>query len=113
MLVHIFAGIVELVLDVRSAPSQRMRLGLPWVPIARITFSASTVSPFASAMAKAPCSPVIAFTSALSMTLTPCSGAVRSQAPSTASRLPASNGMSDRSTSCAGVAMTCLPFWYL
>jgi len=33
------------------------------------------------------------------------------QAWSTASRLPAVNGAVERSGSCAGSAITCLPFW--
>jgi hypothetical protein len=75
-----------------------------------MTYSATIASPPAMVTVKLPFSPAIDPTSALSMTLILCSAACRSHMPSTASRLPASKSMSERSTSWLGVAITCLPF---
>ncbi len=47
------------------APSQRIRLGLPWVPMARMTASALIASPLVRVMVKSPFLPVTDFTSAL------------------------------------------------
>src|SRR5690606_23308311 len=99
-----------------TAPSptgQRTRLGLPCVPIASTTASARIGSPFFTASVKSPFAPVIETISVLSRTLTWCPAVCSSHVPSTASRLPASKSRSLRSTRLLGVAMTCLPFWYL
>ena len=57
--------------------------------------------------------PRIAFTSAMYFTLTLWPAICSSHVPRIVSRLPASKSMSLRSTRLLGVAMTCLPFWYL
>ena len=47
------------------APSQRTRLGFPWVPMAMMIVSAFTTSPLVRVMVKSPLTPVTDLTSAL------------------------------------------------
>ena len=77
------------------------------------TASASITEPSFSDRVKAPVLPAIAVTSALVRTLTWPSAIWWSQVSRIVSRLPASKSRSLRNTRLLGVAMTCLPFWYL
>jgi len=97
----------------RSPPGRRSKLGLPCVPIASTTASASTVEPSCKVSVNAPACPAMPVTSALVRTVTWRSATCRSQVSRITSRLPASKSRSLRSTRLLGVAMTCLPFWYL
>ena len=93
----------------RCPPSQRIRLGLPWVPIARTTVAASRISPLVSSTMKAPLAPETLLASAPYRTLTPAAATCSSQVVRIVSRKPGVNEQSARRTSCEGVAITCLP----